>query len=111
MLTKDNESQVFDFIDGKFEALDSPTLLPLAKKSEQITSVCLSPSEDFMFVSYHYLGVYGIRSYCVKNLASIMLSDNTAFNQNKIGKNIILKNFSYPRTLYLWDICPGNKSV
>jgi len=33
-----------------------------------------------MFVSYHYLGVYGIRSYCVKNLASIMLSDNTAFN-------------------------------
>ena len=86
VLTKDNESVIYDFIDGQFEVLEYQSLLPLAKKQEQITSVCLSPSEDFLFVSYHYLGIYGIRSYCVKNLSSIMLSDNTAFNQNKIGK-------------------------
>lgn len=53
ILTKHSKSVIFDFNNAHFEIMEEITPLPLSQPSEIITSVCLSPSEEFMFVSYY----------------------------------------------------------
>jgi len=85
-IDKGNKIRVFDYVDGTFELLEDITMLPLTKASDKVNSVCLSPSEEFLFVSYFNNGVYGVRSYSINDLSKVALSDNTAATQNNICK-------------------------